>query len=209
MFSFTVELSGVRVPKLLKIPPAISAIVPTAVFPLTVAAMVGSASSYALWPMRPSACLALIRGEKPGGSMKRLILVLGVSVAVLGSGLAVASVLSAGPSPSASADTRQARQGQDNESDDEGIHGGPISRFHAVSGCKLTDVSTLPGNWTHGDYVSAVEALGDSSLVPTAAQSDCGKPMVVVGHMHGPPDFVLQKFEARQRGRAEPETPGS
>jgi hypothetical protein len=48
VFSFTVKLSGVRVPKLLKIPPALSAIVPTAVFPLTVAAMVGSASSYAL-----------------------------------------------------------------------------------------------------------------------------------------------------------------
>jgi hypothetical protein len=137
--------------------------------------------------------------------MKRLILVLGVSVAVLGSGLAAASVLSAGPSPSA----KQSHQGQDNESDDGGIHGGPISRFHAVSGCKLTDVSALPGNWTHGDYVSAVEALGDPSLVPTAAQSDCGKPMVAVGHLHGPPDFVLQKFEARQRGSAEPETPGS
>jgi hypothetical protein len=140
--------------------------------------------------------------------MKRLILILGVSVAVLGSGLAAASVLSAGPSPSASADTKQARQGHDNETDG-GIHGGPISRFHTVSGCKLTDVSTLPGNWTHGDYVSAVGALGDSSLVPTAAQSDCGKPMVAVGHLHGPPDFVLQRFEARQRGSAEPETPGS
>jgi hypothetical protein len=163
-------------------------------------AMVGSESSYALWPMRPSACLALIRGrEPPEVPMKRLILVLGVSVAVLGSGLAAASVLSAGPSPSASAD---------NESDDGGIHGGPISRFHTVSACKLADVSALRGNWTHGDYVSAVGALGDSSLVPTAAQSDCGKPMVAVGH-HGPPDFVLQKFEARQRGSAEPETPGS
>jgi hypothetical protein len=140
--------------------------------------------------------------------MKRLILVLGVSVAVLGSGLAAASVLSARPSPSTSADTKQA-QAQDNESDDGGIHGGPISRFHAVSGCKLTDVSALPGNWTHGDYVSAVEALGDSSLVPTAAHSDCGKPMVAVGHLHGPPDFVLQKFEARQRRSAEPVTPGS
>lgn len=140
--------------------------------------------------------------------MKRVILVMGISVAVLSSGLAAASVLSAGPSPSGSAEPKQAGQGQDNESDEGGIHGGPISRFHAVSGCKLTDVSTLPGNWTHGDYVSAVEALGDSSLVPTAAQSDCGKPMVAVGH-HGPPDFVLQKFEARQRDSAEPETPGS
>ncbi len=126
--------------------------------------------------------------------MKRLILVLGVSVAVLGSGFAAASVLSAR---------------HDNESDDGGIHGGPISRFHMVSACKLTDVSTLAGNWTHGDYVSAVEALGDSSQVPIAAHSDCGKPMVAMGHGHGPPDFVQRKLKARQGSSAEPETPGS
>ncbi|HET7870440.1 MAG TPA: hypothetical protein VFM85_09005 [Actinomycetota bacterium] len=127
--------------------------------------------------------------------VKRLILVLGVSVAVLGSGLAAASVLS--------------RQGRDNESDEGGIHGGPISRFHTVSACKLTDVSTLPGNWTHGDYVSAVAAAGDPAQVPLAAHSECGKPMVAVWHGHGPPNFVLQKIKGHQRGSAEPETPGS
>jgi hypothetical protein len=114
--------------------------------------------------------------------VKRLILVLGVSVAVLGSGLAAASVLS--------------RQGQDNDSDDGGIHGGPISRFHTVSACKLTDVSTLPGNWTHGDYVSAVAAGGDPAQVPLAAHSECGKPMVAVGHGGGPPAHALENMAA-------------
>src|ERR687885_448651 len=126
--------------------------------------------------------------------MKRLILVLGVCAAALGSGVAAAAVLSASPSPSPSPDQRQAHSSADNQSDDGGIHGGPILRFHGASGCNLVDVSTLPGSWTHGDYVSTVEALADPSLVPLAAHSDCGKPRVAVGHRHGPPDFVLHKI---------------
>jgi hypothetical protein len=142
--------------------------------------------------------------------VKRLILVLGLSVAVLGSGVAAATVLSAGPSPAPSKDKKQAGKPAEKESDETGIHGGPISRFHTVSACKLIDVSTLAGNWTHGDYVSTVEALGDASLVPIAAHSDCGKPMVAVGHRHGPPDFVTKKVKAHQQGAAGPEeTPGS
>jgi hypothetical protein len=54
-------------------------------------------------------------------------------------------------------------------------HGGPKSRFHDAGECNLVDVSTLPGNWTHGDYVSAVEK-SDPSKVREAAQSRCGKP---------------------------------
>ncbi|MGH2794933.1 MAG: hypothetical protein ACRDKG_11585 [Actinomycetota bacterium] len=54
-------------------------------------------------------------------------------------------------------------------------HGGPKPRFHDAKVCNLVDVSKLPGNWTHGDYVSAVEAK-DPSKVREAAQSDCGKP---------------------------------
>jgi hypothetical protein len=56
-----------------------------------------------------------------------------------------------------------------------GNHGGPKPRFHDSSECKLVDVSTLPGNWTHGDYVSAVEKK-DPSKVQEAAHSRCGKP---------------------------------
>src|SRR5687767_14770933 len=60
-------------------------------------------------------------------------------------------------------------------SDDGGVHGGPKPRFHDARECNLTDVSKLPGNWTHGDYVSAVEKSGPSK-VREAARSRCGKP---------------------------------
>lgn len=56
-----------------------------------------------------------------------------------------------------------------------GNHGGPNPRFHDARVCNLVDVSKLPGNWTHGDYVSAVEKK-DPSKVREAAHSDCGKP---------------------------------
>jgi hypothetical protein len=59
--------------------------------------------------------------------------------------------------------------------DDGGVHGGPKPRFHDARECNLTDVSKLPGNWTHGDYVSAV-AKQDPSKVRDAAHSRCGKP---------------------------------
>ena len=59
-------------------------------------------------------------------------------------------------------------------------HGGSVDRFHDAGVCNLTDVSTLAGNWTHGDYVSAV-AAADPTKVKDAAQSDCGKPMSAVG----------------------------
>lgn len=57
-----------------------------------------------------------------------------------------------------------------------GVHGGPEPRFHDASECNLVDVSTLEGNWTHGDYVSAVEKQNPSK-VREAAQSQCGKPV--------------------------------
>jgi hypothetical protein len=134
--------------------------------------------------------------------VKRLILVLGVAVAVLGSGVAVATVLSAGPSPSPSQGNEHAGQPAGNDPDETGIPGGPISRFHTATECNLVDVSTLPGNWTHGDYVAAVGAHADLSLVPIAAQSDCGKPLVAAGLRHGPPDFVNQKIKAHRQGGA-------
>jgi hypothetical protein len=56
----------------------------------------------------------------------------------------------------------------------------------------------LPGNWTHGDYVSAVAAAGDPAQIPLAAQSDCGKPMVAVGHGGGPPAHALANKAAGQ-----------
>ncbi|HWO70649.1 MAG TPA: hypothetical protein VNP94_07830 [Actinomycetota bacterium] len=82
------------------------------------------------------------------------------------------------------------------------MHGGPIERFHRPGACDLVSLSGLPGNRTHGDYVAAVEALGDPALVPIAARSDCGKPMVAVDRRGGPPAHALEN-RARAQERAE------
>jgi hypothetical protein len=107
---------------------------------------------------------------------------------VLGvSGIATASVLAGARHDKA----------EPNEQD-AGVHGGPIDRFQRAGSCDLTAVSSLPGNWTHGDYVSAVAAAGDPAQIPLAAQSDCGKPMVAVGHGGGPPAHALENMAAGQ-----------
>jgi hypothetical protein len=117
---------------------------------------------------------------------------------VLGvSGIATAGVLARSGSPQA------------NEQD-AGVHGGPIDRFHQAGSCDLTTVTSLPGNWTHGDYVSAVAAAGDPAQIPLAAQSDCGKPMVAVGHGGGPPAHALEHMSAGQaHAGGEPDDSGS
>ena len=58
--------------------------------------------------------------------------------------------------------------------------GGPQTRMH--DGCDLAQ--GLTGNWTHGDYVSAVADAnpGDSAKIQEAAHSDCGK----VDHSNNP-----------------------
>src|SRR5205809_1373688 len=113
--------------------------------------------------------------------MRRLALGVAVLVSVLLSGVAVASVIASSthaPNPS-----RSGPSGNVGSSDTAtGVRGGPIDRFHG-SGCSLNNVSTFTGNWTHGDYVSAVAtATGDSTMIVQAAHSDCGKPTVAVNH---------------------------
>jgi hypothetical protein len=117
--------------------------------------------------------------------MKRAALAVAVLASLLLSGVVVASVVAGSThSPNTS---RGAPSGRAGSSDAvTAIHGGPIDRFHG-SGCGLTNVSGLAGNWTHGDYVSAVAiATGDSTMIVQAAQSDCGKPMVAVNHGGSP-----------------------
>ena len=119
-----------------------------------------------------------------------------VVMAVLGvSGIATAGFLAA-RSPAGGP------LGQDNNAEvneqDAGVHGGPIDRFHNAGACDLTAVSALPGNWTHGDYVSAVAAEGTAIQIREAAHSDCGKPMVAVGHGGGPPAHALENMAAGQ-----------
>ena len=117
---------------------------------------------------------------------------------VLGvSGLATAGILSAGGSDHDKAEANE---------QDTGIHGGPIERFHDAGSCNLTAVGSLPGNWTHGDYVSAVAAGDDPALIPEAAHSDCGKPMVSVGHGGGPPEHALEhKADGQAHADDEPD----
>jgi hypothetical protein len=86
-------------------------------------------------------------------------------------------------------------KGEGNEQD-AGVHGGPIERFHQAGSCDLAAVSSLPGNWTHGDYVSVVAASGDPVQIREAAHSDCGKPMVAVGHGGGPPGHAFEHMAA-------------
>ena len=119
--------------------------------------------------------------------MKRGVVAFVVTFVLGVSGIATASVL-AGARP----DKAEANE------QDAGVHGGPIDRFQQAGSCDLTAVSSLPGNWTHGDYVSAVAAAGDPAQIPLAAQSDCGKPMVAVGHGGGPPAHALEHMAAGQ-----------
>jgi hypothetical protein len=121
--------------------------------------------------------------------VRRNVLAFGVTFILGMSGLATAGVLAG-----AHHDKSEANE------QDAGVHGGPIERFHQAGSCDLTSVSSLPGNWTHGDYVSAAAAAaaGDPAQIRLAAQSDCGKPMVSVGHGGGPPAHALEHMAAGQ-----------
>jgi hypothetical protein len=130
--------------------------------------------------------------------MRRRILTFVFAFVVGISGIATAAVL-AGAGDDKGEGTEQ----------DAGVHGGPIERFHMAGSCDLTAVSSLPGNWTHGDYVSAVAANGTSAEIQEAAWSDCGKPMVAVGH-GGPPEHALEHMAAGQaHAGGEPDDAGS
>jgi hypothetical protein len=117
--------------------------------------------------------------------VKRGVLAFVVTFVLGVSGVAAAGVFAGAPDDKAEG-TEQ----------DAGVHGGPIERFHQAGSCDLTTVSSLPGNWTHGDYVSAVAASADPTQIHAAAHSDCGKPMVAVGHGGGPPEHALEHMAA-------------
>jgi hypothetical protein len=128
---------------------------------------------------------AWLMGE--GGTVKRGVLTFVLMFVLAVSGIATAGVL-AGANDDKAEETEQ----------DAGVHGGPIERFHTAGSCDLTGVSSLPGNWTHGDYVSAVAANGDAAQIREAAHSDCGKPMVSAGHGGGPPEHALEHMAAEK-----------
>jgi hypothetical protein len=132
--------------------------------------------------------------------MRRSVLVMAAAFALVFSGAAAASVLGSGSS--ATPEPGEYPEGTEVLADtDPGTLGGPIERFHEAGACDLTDVSVLSGNWTHGSYVAAVAQAGDPSLVPDAARSDCGKPMVAVDH-GGPPENGLEHIPEGTPGAA-------
>ena len=127
--------------------------------------------------------------------MRRILLIGGFSVLLSGAVGAVALTAFAGGGDQGEADQGGTDQGavQGEQREDAGVHGGPIERFHLSGGCDLVGLAGLPGNWTHGDYVTAVDALGDASVIVEAAHSDCGKPMKSVDHHGGgPPPHALE-----------------
>lgn len=128
--------------------------------------------------------------------MRRDVLAFVVTLVLGVSGVATAAVFGGTGSPSGGPPGRPDNAPANEE--DAGVHGGPIERFHHAGSCDLTAVGSLPGNWTHGDYVSAVAAGGDAAEISEAAWSDCGKPMVAVGHGGGPPEHAIEHMEAGQ-----------
>lgn|GEM_PF-1539301 len=137
--------------------------------------------------------------------MKRGVVTFVVMFVLAVSGIATAGVLAGGNDDKADDKVEANEQ-------DAGVHGGPIERFHTVGSCDLTAVSSLPGNWTHGDYVSAVAANASPDQIREAAHSDCGKPMVAVGHGGGPPEHALEHMAAGKKhggGEAEDEASGT
>ena len=142
--------------------------------------------------------------------MKRGVLTFVVVFVLAVSGIATAGVLAGANDDKAEKGSVRPEPPTRNEPDD-GVHGGPIERFHTAGSCDPTVVSSLPGNWTHGDYVSAVAANGNAAQVREAAHSDCGKPRVAVGHGGGPPAHALKHMAAGQAhagGTAEDEGSG-
>jgi hypothetical protein len=126
--------------------------------------------------------------------VRRGALAFGVTFVLGVSGIATAGVIAG-----ARHDKPEAKE------QDAGVHGGPIERFRDVGSCDLTAVSSLPGNWTHGDYVSAVAAAGDPAQIPLAGRSDCGKPMVAVGHGGGPPANALEHIAGQGHAGGAPD----
>ncbi len=142
--------------------------------------------------------------------MRRGVLAFVVVFVLALSGIATAGVFASSGSPSPSAPAGHDKN-EANEQDG-GVHGGPIQRFQQAGSCGLTAVSSLPGNWTHGDYVSAVSVNGTPAQIQQAAHSDCGKPMVSVGHGGGPPEHALEHMAAGQAhagGNADDEGSGT
>jgi hypothetical protein len=132
------------------------------------------------------------KGRNRTGTRKALTLLvpLGAVLLVIG-GAAAAPRSTTRPAPAPAAQPLSLPPGNA-ASENAGVHGGSVSRFH--DDCALPEgVATLEGNWTHGDYVSAwaTAPTSDNEAVQAAAHSDCGMPTTSVdakARTHGKSD---------------------
>lgn len=103
------------------------------------------------------------------------------TIALAGSGFAVASLVGStqtGPTDDTVVAATSASEGAE-ESPEASDHG--TERFHGdATTCALPEGTTLSGDWSHGQFVSAWAASGDHDRTVAAAQSDCGKPSAAV-----------------------------
>ena len=114
--------------------------------------------------------------------LRRLIATAGAAAATLtlvggayalsgGASTAPAEAVTTSASPSVEPKEAEEQEVEPAEGEEQGVHGGTKPRLH--EGCG--DVTGLEGNWTHGDYVSAIAKNGDSDATRAAAKTDCGK----------------------------------
>jgi hypothetical protein len=116
-------------------------------------------------------------------SVLTTVLTFAIATMAMAAGASVAT-----PKPPVVSDTGVGERSEADLKDSADAERGPIERVHDLSQCGLADGAALTGNWTHGDYVSAVAVDGKTVQVREAAQSSCGKPASSSGH--GRPDQV-------------------
>jgi hypothetical protein len=115
-----------------------------------------------------------------------LVIVLALLLSGLGATVAYSATSSPGKSGKPKASPQQSTD-QDNETEDQGVPGGSVTRFHGNTdvSCSLPEgAQALEGNWTHGMYVEAWAGTNDPSKIVSAAHSPCGKPMQAAFHGH-------------------------
>jgi hypothetical protein len=124
-------------------------------------------------------------GEGTSGTRRSIVttvLTFVIATIAMAAGASVSSHPNAIPPAAAEA---MSQRTPDGSKEAAGARGGPIERVHDAATCDLTDVTGLPENWTHGDYVRAVARSGKDDAVREAARSACGKPAVASAHGQG------------------------
>jgi hypothetical protein len=116
------------------------------------------------------------------------VIILALLLPVLVATVAYSATSSPGKSGSAPGKQKSGQQqSTEKETQDQGIPGGSITRFHGNTdvNCALpSGADALESNWNHGMYVEAWAATKDPTKIVIAAHSPCGKPMQAAFHGH-------------------------